>query len=663
MDCDTVDGCTERGRQRANIDTQPFSSIMLNDDPRLLSQTDLDETLQLRNSCIKQEADFLELAGQDSALLLVSRIGRVDPDSMLFQQNSAIVERGVPLRVSDVPDEERRSISLQVADLVARLHSKGIVHGSIDPSVLQWNTTGQLVFSDFSNARLADRGRHVSREQHWDGNEHFMSPRLKAHTRPGRCFFPTETDDLYSTAVTIWCIWAGKCPDPGMFSENGGPTPDLSVITDPDILGDVVDTLQQGGLHLDSLVSRHESLSRQLSPSPPASKRGSHLYDTVVPARSISSPGYRTKPASPDSRISVNHGPSSSLLLSILSRSTSLRGCRAASVPPSSCNDNTTCSASAYVPARSSSSQGYNTISVSPDPRPRISDGTVCLSLPKIATVDPRQANGPSCPAHSDITIGLPPAEAPVEAPDAPENCIAPDTSLADSTGLLQVPPPAALARRRNSSPLIIDVDRFRVNAGVSASSKGELQKAPKVWLARGASVTELGRQSSACQDGVVELPVASDLDSNSDDSQMSDGDSQSSSNGDEGIDRDVEVDADGEGDGDDELDEEITWEFPFPYLQGLSSSPTDSVVCLASPRGAKLPESWVRVTPEKPRIKHPRVQSINVTMDREKVDALDRLHSAGRRWTAFDMARTSRTTSEADGRGNSIKHTWCDED
>ena len=63
-----------------------------------------------------------------------------------------------------------------------------------------------------------------------------------------------------------------------------------------------------------------------------------------------------------------------------------------------------------------------------------------------------------------------------------------------------------------------------------------------------------------------------------------------------------------------DSLDEDdITWEFPFPFLQGLPCcSPTDSVACLASPKGPPPPDFAVRIRPEQLRLRHRRVQSLS---------------------------------------------------
>ncbi|KAK0649863.1 hypothetical protein B0T16DRAFT_445515 [Cercophora newfieldiana] len=241
-----------------------LSPIILVDDPRLQQRkgqplegcdrenetegyTPLSDALLLKNACTKDEAEVFDCAGKDIAMGLHSRVGRVDISTSTFHQESVILERGVPFSLSEIRPEERLPASLRLIDLVSRLHARGIVHGNVNPSALRWNSQGQLVFADFSNARLVGRGRGRVPQKCWDGDEDFVSPQLRSNTRLGRCFLPTESDDLFAMSVTLWCIWAGQRPEPGMFNDNNGPSPDLSVITDPDIFGDSPKRLCEDG--------------------------------------------------------------------------------------------------------------------------------------------------------------------------------------------------------------------------------------------------------------------------------------------------------------------------------------------------------------------------------------------------------------------------------
>lgn len=262
------------------IQAEDLSPVMLTTDPRIsnaivsigkgrgeagdATAQILSDTLVLK-LCTQSESDIFRLAGPEVALPLLARVGHVHEDMTRFEHDASIFARGNPIVLSAIRPQDRRSLSLQIAELVSRLHAKGIVHGDINPEVLQRNGDGRLVFADFSNARLAGRTSAQSRLS-WSGNGDFLSPQLLGHTDPGRCVLPTESDDLYAAAVTVWCIWAGRYPEPGMFNGNGGPVPDLRVVGDPDIFGDVVETLQQGGLNLDIILEQSLVRGRELSP-------------------------------------------------------------------------------------------------------------------------------------------------------------------------------------------------------------------------------------------------------------------------------------------------------------------------------------------------------------------------------------------------------------
>ncbi len=291
MDCtfpiDNWVDFSKRQDQVPGLRAEDLPPVMLEDDPRISSLSrhskcsertchPLSSTLAFKNGCTKRESDFLALAGQDIAIPLVSRIGRIDNNFALFEQTAAITERGTPFLVSDIAPEKRRDTSLRVVDLVSRLHAQGIVHGDIHPGVLQWNARGQLVFADFANARWADGDEFHRKIPNWDGNEDFISPRLRTQTRPGRCVCPDKEEDLYSMAVTVWCIWAGRSPDPGMFSQgSSGPVPDIGLITDPSMNASVSDILRSGGLDIDSSSPPHPLKDPDCSPA--------HSKDTRVP--------------------------------------------------------------------------------------------------------------------------------------------------------------------------------------------------------------------------------------------------------------------------------------------------------------------------------------------------------------------------------------------
>ncbi|KAK5662483.1 hypothetical protein OQA88_8394 [Cercophora sp. LCS_1] len=469
-------------------DEHGFSPFMLTSDPRIcnllqnVQLTPFPVDALLLKRCTQRETELMEYAGHELAMPVVSRIGRVRNDTT-FHQEAALMKRGTPLEPANVRLEDCKSVSLQVTELVSRLHAKGIVHGDINPSALQWDCEERLVFVDFRNSRrLGGEGGSC-----WDGNGEFVSPWLTANTRPGRCFVPGQPDDLYAMAVTIWCIWAGRYPDQGMFSGNVDAAPDLQVITDPEIFGIVVDALQQGGLNLD--VAAHQPVLEGSEPS-----QGSPLSEWTD--------GETFPSGSPPNMSNNRH----------------------------------------IAPARRRRARRYR--------RP------------------------------------------PIELPDAVPIASPP----AQEAKLFKVPPPVILTKQSPpypSSPTDTLPLSSKFSPNLTLSTNFPLQT----------------RSSTPSTPSSLSSDV-SDQD-------------------------------------DDDLDEEITWEFPFPFMQGLPCSPTDSLACLASPKGPPPPDFAVRVSPEQLRIQHPRVQSmISMSEELERFDSLDRVGEVGRRWCAVSRARATRSLS-----------------
>ncbi|KAK3356644.1 hypothetical protein B0T25DRAFT_516239 [Lasiosphaeria hispida] len=143
---------------------------MLAGDPRLFQEipddcsvvteaenfSPLSESLSLKDPCPKEEAELFECAGKDTAVSVLSRVGRVDIETSTFHQESVVMESGVPLYVALIRPEEVLPVSLRIINLVSRLHAKAIVHGNVTPSAFRWNSERQILFSDFANARLAN---------------------------------------------------------------------------------------------------------------------------------------------------------------------------------------------------------------------------------------------------------------------------------------------------------------------------------------------------------------------------------------------------------------------------------------------------------------------------------------------------------------------------
>ncbi|KAK0609460.1 hypothetical protein B0T14DRAFT_343789 [Immersiella caudata] len=497
-------GRTSTQRQPGNLRASGLSPIMLTDDPRLHRQPasledciadnepegfiPLSDTLLLKASCSKDEADILEYVGKDIATSLISRVGQINVARLTFHQESAIIERGVPFVLLEIRPEERLPASLRIIELVSQLHARGIVHGDVNPSSLRWNSEGQLIFADFANARLVDRGNPDKTQQRcWDGDEEFVSPRARSNTHFGRCFVPTESDDLFAMAVTLWCVWAGRRPESGMFTRNSGQSPDLGVITDPDIFGDIVDILQQGNLNLNP-----------------------HLPCTPLRGRELSPPFL-------------------------------------------ACHD--------------------EVASRSPSPT---------LQIPSAVSRD-NSFEG-SCGNPSNPVV-----KHPVELlADVPFSAALPSTKVHQPAL-----PAVVLARRNSCPPLRI----YRLNEWSTEKTCGTQEES----CLRESNADPQSRTSLS-----FTLRISSTVPSPSPQPTEFE------------FDQDQHGDASSDTSSEDELDEEITWEFPFPFMQGLPCSPTDSMACLASPKVSLPPEFAVRVSPEQLRLQgHRRVQSVGSIMER----------------------------------------------
>jgi len=263
--------------RRHNLRACDLSPVMLVNDPRVcedegLFPDDRGSALTeysgfglsgslLVEKCSKEEAEIFDHAGSDIAMQVIARIVQIDIATSTFHQESVVfeIQDGVhSFAAHHVAPEDRLPVSLRIIDLVSRLHAKGIIHGNVTTDAFRHNTNGQLVFSSFANARRATKKKIQTHHRCWHGSGLFISPRARWYLHSpdwdaGRCFVPTESEDVFAMSVTIYCIWAGwPRPDGDHF---GGKyrAPDLSVIEDADVREIVVKALQQGGIHTEPL--------------------------------------------------------------------------------------------------------------------------------------------------------------------------------------------------------------------------------------------------------------------------------------------------------------------------------------------------------------------------------------------------------------------------
>ncbi len=97
------------------------------------------------------------------------------------------------------------TIVRQVLDALAYAHSQGVTHRDIKPSNIMLNTQGQVKLLDFGLATVAGDNR-LTKSGAIVGSIQYMAPEQI------RCEPLDARTDIYSTAVTLWEIAAGRTP-------------------------------------------------------------------------------------------------------------------------------------------------------------------------------------------------------------------------------------------------------------------------------------------------------------------------------------------------------------------------------------------------------------------------------------------------------------------
>ncbi|MCA9781486.1 MAG: protein kinase, partial [Candidatus Eremiobacteraeota bacterium] len=118
---------------------------------------------------------------------------------------SVLAERKSPL-----PLNQSLRIAIQVADGLAHIHRRHIIHKDVNPSNIVWNTTTGLVkLIDFGISQVLDRARiSASPLLHLAGTPAYLSPE-----QTGRMNRDLDSrSDLYSLGVTLYELITGRLP-------------------------------------------------------------------------------------------------------------------------------------------------------------------------------------------------------------------------------------------------------------------------------------------------------------------------------------------------------------------------------------------------------------------------------------------------------------------
>ncbi len=93
----------------------------------------------------------------------------------------------------------------QVLEALAHAHSLGVTHRDIKPSNIMLTAQGQVKLLDFGLATVTGDNR-LTKTGAIVGSIHYMSPeQIRGQNVDART-------DIYSTAITLWEIAAGRCP-------------------------------------------------------------------------------------------------------------------------------------------------------------------------------------------------------------------------------------------------------------------------------------------------------------------------------------------------------------------------------------------------------------------------------------------------------------------
>lgn len=103
-----------------------------------------------------------------------------------------------------LPEEQLRSVFLQMLDCIGYAHQQGIVHRDIKPSNFMVSTDGTVKVLDFGIAKVRDEGEKLTRTGMHMGTISYMSPE-QVNVAP-----LDHLSDIYSLGVTLFFLATGR---------------------------------------------------------------------------------------------------------------------------------------------------------------------------------------------------------------------------------------------------------------------------------------------------------------------------------------------------------------------------------------------------------------------------------------------------------------------
>ncbi|KAJ3749810.1 kinase-like domain-containing protein [Lentinula raphanica] len=273
--------------QSTSLSASPTSYVDLYDNKYVLKTNTLPSAI-LDTPRLAHEIHIMALAGPECALPIVGRHflhGKIN--GFVTEYKKCVLDRrligelgpghthtnGVRIDIDPGVYKNRKEMIFKFVALLERLHSKGILHGDVNPSnlvLVDSDSESESVSSSFTSSsstptpdlRFIDFAESVlessPRPLHHPKNR-VLTARYNSPTALNDTFAPlTRADDLYTAGMTMLHMYTGRLPFADLWEGEdmdeveveerimGGLRPDLSVIDDEEVREVIARYLQAG---------------------------------------------------------------------------------------------------------------------------------------------------------------------------------------------------------------------------------------------------------------------------------------------------------------------------------------------------------------------------------------------------------------------------------
>lgn len=165
----------------------------------------------------QQEAEMLEKLDYDGVVKLVDYFIEDHRGYLVLEHIDGKNLRQLVQEGGAVPEDEARDLALQMCDILAYLHDKGVIHRDFTPDNLILRHDGKLKLIDFNVAQQAEDGSSGTIV----GKHAFLPPEQFR----GK---PTFQSDIYAMGATLHFLTTGKDPEPISQSHPSQTNPAIS---------------------------------------------------------------------------------------------------------------------------------------------------------------------------------------------------------------------------------------------------------------------------------------------------------------------------------------------------------------------------------------------------------------------------------------------------